>query len=109
MFGANQRPKTDMWQCQSRWRLPQRRRRRVVQLAIGHDHRDTLRLPVRLRLLLVLRSATGSLKAFQLHGRVARGGGEAHLLHANSDFLQSGIARSRVALTRPVVTDYMRE
>lgn len=89
--------------------IPQRRHRRVIWFVIGHNHRDAVRLPVTLRLLLVLRSATGSLKAFQLHGRVAGGGGETHLLHANSDFLQSGIARGRVALTRPVVTDYMRE
>lgn len=98
-----------MLQCQSRWRLPHRRHGRVVQFAIGHDHRDAVRFPVRLRLLLVLRGAAGSLKAFQLHGGVAGGGREAHLLHANSDFLESGIARGRVALTRPVVTDYMRE
>lgn len=92
-----------------KWRLPQRRRRSVIQFAVSHYHRHTVWLPVGLRLLLVLRSTAGSLEAFQLQGRVADGGGEAHLLHANSDFLQSGIARGRVALTRPVVTDYMRE
>lgn len=119
MFGANKsgklgKKKKDRQTCprsgKRKWRLPQRwRRRRIIQFAVSHYHHHTVWLPVGLRLLLVLRSTAGSLEAFQLQGRVAGGGGEAHLLHANSDFLESGIARGRVALTRPVVTDYMRE
>ena len=40
------------------------------------------------------------------------GGGdrEAHLLYADPDFMHAGVAEGRVVvLTRPVVTDYMRE
>lgn len=110
LFLHHKKRKTEMWPIEKRWwRLPQRRHGCIVQFAFSHNHCDTVCLPVGLRLPLVLRLPAGSLETSQLHGHVGGGGGEAHFLHTNSDFLESGIARSRVALTRPVVTDYMRE
>lgn len=81
----------------------------VLKLAVRHNDDGAARLLVKLSEPVLLRGLVEDLVAFLIWGR---GGGdrEAHLLHTDPDFVYAGVAEGRVVvLTRPVVTDYMRE
>lgn len=58
---------------------------------------------------MLLRGLVEDLVVVLIWGR-GRGDWEAHLLHTDPDFVHAGVAEGGVVvLTRPVVTDYMRE
>lgn len=89
--------------------LLERQRLSVLKLAVRHNDDGAAQMVVQLSEPVLLGGLVQEIVAVLIWGC---GGGDrgAHLLHTDPDFVYAGVAEGRVVvLTRPVVTDYMRE